>query len=106
MTFPCPGATTRAASEGMVGSGSTQLGAIGVTVDSNDPDVPDTGTLRADLLTFFETIRPLFRNLELRAATLDLRLETATFLDLVHDVSGSLGGDCTTAGSRLLLVCP
>ena len=41
------------------------------------PDVPDTGTLRADLLTFFETIRPLFRNLELRAATLDLMAAAA-----------------------------
>lgn len=36
------------------------------------PEVPDTGNLRTDLLQFFTTIQPLFRNEQLRAATLDL----------------------------------
>lgn len=41
------------------------------------PEIPDNGTLRADLLEFFTTIRPLFRNLRLRAATLDLMAAAA-----------------------------
>lgn len=46
------------------------------------PEVPDTGNLRADLLAFFATIRPLFRNLRVRAATLDLMAAAARDDDL------------------------
>lgn len=41
------------------------------------PDVPDTGNLRADLLGFFENVKPMFRNEQLRAATLDLMAAAA-----------------------------
>ena len=36
------------------------------------PEIPDTGTLRADLIEFFTSIQPLFANVRVRNATLDL----------------------------------
>ena len=41
------------------------------------PELPDTGTLRQDLLDFFAQLLPIFDDLELRAASLDLMAAAA-----------------------------
>lgn len=41
------------------------------------PALPDTGTLRQDLIDFFGEIMPIFDDLELRAASLDLMAAAA-----------------------------
>ena len=39
------------------------------------PAIPDTGTLRTDLLDFFTTIQPMFRNERLRALGFEFETE-------------------------------
>ena len=62
------------------------------------PELPDTGTLRQDLIDFYGSLQPIFRNEELRAAALDIMTAAARDPELsklhqrvVHDRTGAMG---------------